>query len=298
MNRLPMFTRLTHLTEYPLGAVRPPKRKNVALEVNASLEESRDWEFSTFAWWNTRCLENRQDVPLNEGVWPINHSRCDRKFGDPGIRFFPRFSKHPPAECVTNEIWKSASKFRLFCYWRIPDSRSAVRHLAAMRSVRYAGEVTTEWYDPPDGRIQVASQTPEVHGSHAVPIFGFDGTEGRFHFRNSWGEWGNNGLGSFDREHFDRFVVEAWDVDFRGVFVPREIRSGIVCLEWKWEVNHEIGVHGCEIVDGASDDRLAWAFCLKRGNQLDIDEFFVWPSERGRATVGLWQRWCERSGQG
>lgn len=282
MDRIPRLARLDDLTEYPLGGPRSPRRKNVPFKLLATLDEFRDHEFSSFAWWNTRDLENRSDVSVDEGVWPINHSRCDRKFGDPGNGLYPQFEARPPADFVTEDVWKAASKFRLFCYWRVPDSVAAIRHLAAGRSVRYAGEITSDWYDPPDGKISVSSDDLPILGSHSVPLAWFDGGECRFHFRNSWGVWGDHGWGSFDRGHFDRSVVEAWDVDFRGVSFDRSIGSGIVCLEWKWAVNDEIAVHGCEVVDGATDDRLAWAFCVKRGRNLDVDEFFVWPTERGK----------------
>jgi hypothetical protein len=40
------------------------------------------------------------------------------------------------------------------------------------------------------------------------------------------------------------------------------------------------GVHCRELIDGETTDRLAWALCVRRSGFLEIDDFYVWPSER------------------
>jgi esterase/lipase superfamily enzyme len=139
-------------------------------------------------------------------------------------------------------------------------------------------EVTEEWHDPPDGKIETPDQGAVVLGAHAVRILSYDGE--LFRFVNPWGlSWGASGWGTIQPDYFDRFIVEAWCASGRGVEPPIKATSGLVSLLWKsTQRGHE--VHGREIVDAASHERLAWTFLVRRGADLDIEEFFVWPSHR------------------
>ena len=67
-----------------------------------------------------------------------------------------------------------------------------------------------------------------------------------------------------------------------GWFVPSLKQTGVVARGWKWEPELGFAVHGREIYDTATDEYLAWAFCVLRDGYLDVDEFFVWPTERGK----------------
>lgn len=186
---------------------------------------------------------------------------------------------------ATKDVWESAKANRIHHYFRVTSMTEAVTMIRLGSIVNYAVEVTPEWYDPPDGFITIGSGEPEIRGSHAVLLrkaLNY-GQQRVFAFCNSWGaSWGNQGWGCFPCEYFDRFAVEAWNIACPGHVAPLVHRNGIVCLEWKWSLSSSVGVHGREIVDAESHERLAWAFCICRGNFLDIDEFFVWPSERGK----------------
>ena len=168
-------------------------------------------------------------------------------------------------------------------YHRISDATTAIRTLDLGAQVRFSFELTSEWYDPPDGIVPQPAADAVVRGSHAVPLTGFDRTTGRFTFPNSWGEeWGDKGWGSINREFFDARIVEAWTPCFHGFGIPYESKEGIVCLEWKCTPDEDFGVHCREIVAADTDTRLAWAFCFKRNGMLDIEDVFVWPTERGK----------------
>jgi esterase/lipase superfamily enzyme/GNAT superfamily N-acetyltransferase len=124
---------------------------------------------------------------------------------------------------------------------------------------------------------------PEFCASHATPLIGFDYGKNRFVFSNSWGrEWGDAGFGYLPYENFDQSIIEAWRTPCSGLYPPVENKEGIICLEWKWSLNSSNEVHGREIVDASTLERIAWAFCVRRGQFLDVDELFVWPDERGR----------------
>src|SRR5947208_3658799 len=96
------------------------RAKNVDGEFAARdrLEESQ-YQNTQYTWWKTRELEGRTAVPESEGVWPINHLRAFRYFGDPGPHVIPRGTKPddwPPG------IDDLARVFRLHHYARVMSS--------------------------------------------------------------------------------------------------------------------------------------------------------------------------------
>ncbi len=275
--------RLDYLREYQLGRrSTTTQRRNVPLRVGhiSNLHKRAHlFDYDTFAWKLARRLEGREHVVDSEGIWPINCWRCERRFGLPGRDIFPRDA---PLEKATREIYNAAREMRRLCYFRAANAEEAKSLIAAGQVVRYATQITSDWYDPPGGTIVVANENPVIVGSHAVPLDSISSLgDGHFFFRNSWGpEWGYEGSGAISFEHFDRFILEAWIGGPLGLFIPFAAATGPICLEWKWSLNDAIGIHGREIVDAKTTDRLAWAFCRRRGGFLDVEEFYVWPTER------------------
>jgi esterase/lipase superfamily enzyme/GNAT superfamily N-acetyltransferase len=277
---------LDYLGEYELGQIPLPRRRNVNLR-----DSRKDGVIGTdaskyvnyFGWHAALELEGREDPPKEGGIWPINSQRCERRFGNPGADLFP---SNTPLRSATPEVYEKAFQRRLLFYHRVANSSEAKELLATgVPQFGYASEITSEWYDPPDGHIIVETPNPQILASHAVTLLGtasFD-SGSLFAIQNSWGElWGLDGFGSITEEHFDRFMIEAWNALLAGFVVPYKATQSLICLEWKWSADGRIGVHAREIVDAGTDERLAWAFCQKRGNYLDVEEFFVWPTERGK----------------
>jgi esterase/lipase superfamily enzyme len=216
-------------------------------------------------------------VSLAEGVWPLSIWRCDRRYGDPGFELFPR---HTPLNEADESVWNAARQMRVLCYSRVTSACHAVKLLQQEVEIRLSLEITRDWYDPQGGVLPELGDAVFT-GSHAVPILAYDPAKGCFVFCNSWGrDWGDRGFGYLPFQNYDRSVIEAWYLVARGMDAPYQLKDGIACREWKWSLTPAFGVHGREIVDVATRDRLAWAFCVRRGRFLDVDEFFVWPSER------------------
>ncbi|WP_428304628.1 alpha/beta hydrolase [Lacipirellula sp.] len=277
---------LDTLCEYPLGASNGVRKRNVKLRQNFLRGgASRAWFYqqNPFAWHLARRLSGLDDSPISGGVWPIQHWRCERKYGNPGTDIFPPLSPMPPDD---SEIYRLCLDYRIIGYHRAANANEARRLLDAGRlEVRYATELTSEWYDPVHGILEVPEGNPEILGSHGIPIGRMVRNDGElwFNFENSWGgAWGLEGQGILSVEHFDRFMIEAWDPLNPSFQVPLSARTGIVCLEWKWSADGEIALFGREIINAATNDPLAWAYCKRRGRFLDVEEFFVWPTERGK----------------
>jgi esterase/lipase superfamily enzyme len=272
---------LDYFSEYPIGQEPSTRRRNVQLKCEFRPNEFiPDVEGSNFAWHCTRKIEDRLGAPLNEGVWPINYWRVLRRIGIPDDRLC---GFKDDLASASLEVYDSAHKMRTLCYFRAHNSDEAIEYLGQKPDFRCAIELTNEWYDPPNGVIEVNRPDPEILGLHNAPFNEFDFKHGLFRFRNSWGEvWGKDGHGAVSRETYERFVVEAWLSAGRALLPPITIQKGIVCLEWKWSLSDTIQVHGREIVDAATTDRLGWAFCVRRGDLLDVEEFYVWPEERGK----------------
>ena len=284
MARTRRLFQLHYLTEYQLGRVPTPRRRNVTLQttpLRGDIARAHLFDANYFGWHITRRFEGREDSELSGGVWPINALRCDRRFGNPGMDLFPQGSELIDA-CP--DVYEEAFKTRLLCYHRAANAVEAFELINSDgTSLRYSSEVTSEWYDPPKGRIDVSDTSARVLGTHAVPLIEAQviDEELRFIFPNSWGKtWGDGGFGSISAAHFNRIVIESWNSLLLGFTVPYEANQGLICLEWKWGSNEQHGLHVREIVDAATGQRLAWAFCKRRGEYLDVEEFFVWPTER------------------
>jgi esterase/lipase superfamily enzyme/GNAT superfamily N-acetyltransferase len=232
-----------------------------------------------------------------EGVWPINACRVTRYYGDPGGAHCPWHSK--PSEWPAN-VDDLARQFRLHHYFRVWNASECRQLVFRGVEVRVALEVTEEWHDPPGGVIGIPLPSSPVLGAHAIPIRAYDSDKDGFPFQNSWGEtWGNHGSGFLPALVLDRYMIEAWCTLGTAVEPPIGATSGVVCLLWKSALAGQV-VHGREIVDAASGERLAWAFLVRRGHHLDIEEFFVWPTHRrkgyGRKLAELIQEFIRQSG--
>jgi esterase/lipase superfamily enzyme/GNAT superfamily N-acetyltransferase len=231
---------------------------------------------SKFPYLKTLQFENDGTRP-NEGVWPLNFWRCCRRHGDPGDVLFPYGRTLIDADDL---MMLEAAKRATFCYFRVRTSSDAIQLLQHHPEVRYSCELTSEWYDPPFGQIKGIDD--EIQGYHAVPIVAFDSKTDSFVFANSWGStWGRNGWGTLKRDAFDHRMMEAWCPYFASLDTP-PASGNIVCQEWKLMLDGTVEHYGREIRDAKSNQRLAWAFCKKCDDFLDVEEFFVWPAERGK----------------
>jgi len=268
-----------YLEERPLGGP-PAKRRqaNVRPRLATGVTNSLAIAYSPsgYVWWRTRELEGTAPADEAIGVWPINHSRVYRHGGDPGNNRCPWPSL--PTDWPQN-VHVLARQFRLHHYFRVWNAAQCRELLGRGGDVKFAFGATEEWHDPTGGILDIPPESP-VLGSHAVPIVGYDPKSGRFVFQNSWGSgWGNNGFGEISTATFDRFLIESWCLVGIGVEPPVAATSGLVCLLWKSGLGGQ-EVHGREIVDAATGERIAWAFLVRRGRRLEMEEFFVWPMHR------------------
>lgn len=270
------------------GATHGIRHKKVPLaHPSVDVHFIKNYRPSTYPWWNTVAFE--QNIPVAEaidpgfGVWPINHCRVDRRLGDPG-RFITPMESLP--RTWPKEAPSIAHKMRLHHYSRIHSSTEAARRLMAspplVLDIRLSLEISSDWYAPPNGIICDYKYPTLPTAVHSVPLVMYDPLGQLFQFQNSWGgDWGDNGCGALSHKVFDTHITDAWMHSLRGLgpHYPRD--SGIIELLWKLSDGQQ-SVHGRELVDSDADERLAWAFCIQRDSFLDLEEFFVWPGDRGK----------------
>lgn len=273
---------LEYFAEYPLGQARSPRAKRVALECDKATiaaELTTPSAPCNFCWKVARQLENTESVSLSEGVWPINHWRAQRAVGSPGTA---AFALDRPLRDATPEVYAKASERRSLAYFRIRTATDAIRVIREGLAIQLSTNISTDWYDPPDGRIPLdAGATPL--GAHNVALIDFNPKEQRFVFPNSWGsEWGHKGWGAVPLDALAYHANEMWVVSPHYPRFPPTSRKDILCREWKWAATPDDGIHCRELVDGSTDQRLAWAFCVRRNGFLEIDDLYVWPTERGK----------------
>jgi esterase/lipase superfamily enzyme len=285
--------RLQYLWQCRLGEQPRSRERNVRLTIDTALRKLRNPydHFSSLPYRTAHYLEKRDPNSVS-GIWGISHWRAERMFGNVPSELFSIETRY---EDISDEIWKKARGFRKLCYYRITTPQEAMRLLRWNRQVRFACEITSDWYDPPEGMLPLLPADPNFVGSHAVPFIKFESESQRFVFPNSWGtEWGAKGWGQFPLQDWDRSIVGAWDTVGAGLVVPNALKSGIAVRGWKWGVDTASGVHCVDIYDVERDEYLAWAFCVTRNNVLDVDEFFVRPEERGKGLARELQSHVQR----
>jgi hypothetical protein len=65
-------------------------------------------------------------------------------------------------------------------------------------------------YSAPLGRLPLRQPGDRDRGLHAVAVIGWDFEEDVLVFQNSWGRWGDDGVGYMSREYFERYLNDAW----------------------------------------------------------------------------------------
>jgi esterase/lipase superfamily enzyme len=274
------FFQLKYFWESRIGERPLRSKKNLQMSSRCS----PDLDFSVFLnggnlpWRLGHQLEGRDPDSSTDGIWSISQWRCEKRFGNIGNHIVPFEQGIADVSTQVSELMR---RTRLFGYFRIPYSEAVVQFLRNNKEVRFSMEITADWYDPPEGILPRVDASPEFLSSHAVPLIAC--ADGNMVFQNSWGaEWGHNGFGMFPVQNWDSTIIDAWFMTSDGLFVPPLSTTGILLRGWKWEPVKDFAIHGREVYDAETDEYLAWAFCVVRDGYLDVDEFFVWPSERGK----------------
>ena len=157
-----------------------------------------------------RQLEGTFSCDPSLGAWIVSAMRILRGWGVPADSEWPYdgdASHWPPDEPAG--IDQAARSNRILAYQRVRTVDECKRIIASHLPVTVALEITDQWYSAPQGEI-VMSAEPTV-GSHAVLLTGYDDSQQRFSFQNSWGaRWGNVGFGTLPYSYFNEYQLEAW----------------------------------------------------------------------------------------
>jgi esterase/lipase superfamily enzyme/GNAT superfamily N-acetyltransferase len=271
---------LDYFWSCPIHSRPTQKLRNVGLKTSPRIEKHIGADrLGIWAYKNAHRLEQR-DPNDTSGIWSISMWRAYRLYGN-----LPR-SMHADAdrfEMVSTEMWKAAKEFRLLLYRRIVDANSAMWHIRNGSPCTFDCEITTDWYDPPKGRIPIYSLEPKFVGSHSFAIFDFDSDEQVFIFPNSWGsEWGDEGWGYLPYQNWETSLISSWTAPIVSASIDIPKGRGIVLRCWKLGTTFGEGAHCVEIYDYDDDEYIAWSICELRGTHLDVDEFFVRPEHRGK----------------
>lgn len=250
---------------------------------------------NAFGWKYARWLEKRESASLQEGCYGISQKRAERHVGMLGKNYF---GDSEEIRDVSEQSIRTAKQFRLFGYFPVDDIESFIE----LQSIGGVGEcavrITSDWYDPPIGRIPMPTDESIFCGTHSfTPLV--DESKNRILFANSWGiDWGDEGHGEFSLEYFRQYATEL--IAHAGFmdYLPF-VHDEDICVGWKWNLSEKFSFHCREIIQGGTGDRIAWSFGSRRGNELVIHELFVWPTFRGqglgRKLVELMTELCSQA---
>ncbi|WP_162136322.1 C1 family peptidase, partial [Zavarzinella formosa] len=221
-----------------------------------------DFKFSHFGLHYGYALEGRLSAAQSEGAWILTSQRVHRYLGDPGFDKWPHHFRIPNHDY---DATPPSPRVRIHHYFRLLTSSDCLRMSRTQNAYSLGISVTEEWDEPPGGIIEsIPLESPVlsthcIGGLHAVP-----GTN-LLMFRNSWGQdWGHEGDGMINSGLIDRYIVECWAISGFSAFPPLKSKSGLVTLLWK-SSNGGQEVHGREIVDAGSGERIGWCFLVRRG---------------------------------
>ena len=192
---------------------------------------------------------------------------------------------------------KKAKAGRINAYFRV-DTLEAMRRCLAFTLpclVQAAFPVTHDWFNAPEGHINVPDSAAPVIGTHVITLAGYSDTKRIVDFINCWGpSWGNNGCGTFSYPFFRKQLKEAWSM----LIVPqpeKKPRGGVGRQVLNWGLITPIGpMHGIEIYDADQDERQAWALMSEAAGVLEIQDLFVKPAWR---RMGLANRLVDEIGK-
>ena len=259
-----------------------------------------------------RQLEGTYPGDVGRGAWGISYNRVCFGWGRVDEKCWPRFqSGTEQSDFLRAEpegIDETAKRHRVRFYERVRSAaqcRKIINHnqtylesfqkkllkngrftepdqdVPGYLEMKGAFEITRQFVNAPRGIVLLPPPDAVVVGTHAVPLIRDLKSQKAFEFSNSWGEqWGDHGTGRMPYEFFDQWLVEAWATDESAAELP----GGRGIQDLTWDVPDLLGdkLHGLEVYDGDSDERIGWAFAVHRDRHLDVEELFVRPDRRGR----------------
>jgi esterase/lipase superfamily enzyme/GNAT superfamily N-acetyltransferase len=236
-----------------------------------------NWHASLYPWYLSYDLEGRSSAAETEGSWSLTANRIMRQVGDPGRDRWPYKDRSQNAV----DPRTLTPRVRLHHYFPVYSAEDARTVSASRNAINLSIKVTEEWYNPSKGNLRVIPEDSPVLGTHSICACWNSDQKG-FVFPNSWGEeWGQNGWGIISSDVFDRYLVDCWAFVGLGVSPPLGAASRSIAILWKCSRGGG-EVHGREIVNAQSGERIGWCLMVRTGRILAIEDFFVWPEYRGR----------------
>jgi GNAT superfamily N-acetyltransferase len=223
------------------------------------------------------------------GGWPISGLRVSRGWGNVLESDWPMsvgdvpwpIPEPPPG------VDEKAKRLRLHHYQRVRSLSQCLKILGHECPVGITLEITDQWSDAENGIIMLPGSKEEIVAVHCITVVGFDLRLSALTFVNSWGkEWGNHGFGYLSFQYFEDHVIDAWASYGIGVRAPWFNGKTADYFSWVWPdpLGHSgLGgdlLMGFDFYDGKNDDRLGWAFVVRRDGYLDVEELFVKPTHR------------------
>lgn len=231
-----------------------------------------------------RQLEGTFPGDVMTGIWPVTAARILKGWGVPTETEWPYIAE--PADWPPLEppgIDELAKTRRTLDYQRVREYDDCRRSIDCLLPVSAAFDITQQWFNAVEGKIEMPAVGDAIVGGHLVCIDGYANSRRAFHFRNSWGkEWGEEGYGWLPYEYFDRYLIDAWTHRGTGASTPWHSDASKPHIRWGIPDYRGGILHVQEVYDQPNNEVQAWSFCVERDGFLEIEELFVRPSFRSR----------------
>ena len=251
-----------------------------------------------------RLLEGTWGQWPSLGVWPINMFRVFTGWGHVFAEQWD--AKFAATDYISAEklmeLDSVAKSHRIPRYQRIRTEKDCRTAIGSGRVVHAAFEITKQWRNPKDGRIQLNVDDEDYLGAHSVSISHPSKDESELVFENvSWGpEWGDHGFGYLPTGFFDQNLIDAWIMILHDqpVYTKtfEDAPLDIVAYGQNYIVNGNS--YSNQLRDTDSGETIGWVNTVLIDDTLHVEDFYVRPQYRHRALRACSHRSITLAGRG
>lgn len=179
----------------------------------------------SWIYWNCKKIDN---FPDSGGTNIRSAMKVLNKLGVPQEKAWP-FTEDMDNPGKPASWSKMTAKWKkIKSYHRINNTNELLDYLANHGPLVTGVLVFRTFYYPDNsGHVSMPDSNEDPLGGHALAVVGYDRSQNKIFFKNSWGSWGNQGYGSFSFEYWQNYLMDTWALT--------DIDTTAENLEGKWE---------------------------------------------------------------
>jgi hypothetical protein len=243
----------------------------------------RIWQPSIlYSFVRARQLEGTLNESPRVGVHIVTAGRVFASWGRVSEKRWPRWRKGsiwPPVEPAGLD--KIAKYNRILMHYRVRDLTEMKLCLEKGMPVQFVVPIHAGWYSARGGKISNPATNQLFPENHSIVAEKYDDKLQLIRFWNNWGSsWGDSEYGYLPYDYFERYMTDAWLLDFRSPRFKHDHSQRFICRRTaaKTILGHVSAL--IDLWDLQEDIRIGWCFAAVRGGWFEIEDFFIRPDQK------------------